>query len=147
MILALLFACATPRSDAPVAMEAVAASPVSEPPAVATPPAAAEALPAVVPGADTVPSPQGGTREPGALCKERVEGASTPGECATAADCARAGCSQEVCVPATAAGDVMTTCEILPCFQMLDTCGCHEGVCAWTFREPAPRPLPPSLPR
>lgn len=77
-------------------------------------------------------------------CQERVEGSSTPGECHTDADCSRAGCSQEVCVPAREAAEVMSTCERLPCFNTLDTCGCHEGVCSWTLKEAggALKPLP-----
>lgn len=67
-------------------------------------------------------------------CVERVEGASTSGECADDAGCTKAGCSQEVCVPTQAVADIMTTCERLPCFQRLDTCGCHEGVCSWTLK-------------
>lgn len=70
-------------------------------------------------------------------CEARVEGSSTPGECHTDADCSRAGCSQEVCVPTREAAEVMSTCERLPCFNTLDTCGCHEGLCTWTLKEAA----------
>ena len=80
-------------------------------------------------------------------CQDRVEGASSPGECAVDADCARAGCSQEVCVSAKAAGDISTTCERLPCFTALDACGCHDGICSWTTKAPAlplrSLPVPP----
>lgn len=69
-------------------------------------------------------------------CEARVEGSSAPGECHTDSDCARAGCSQEVCVPARLVADVQSTCERLPCFATLDTCGCHEGICTWTLKEP-----------
>ncbi len=69
-------------------------------------------------------------------CRERVEGASTAGECSTDADCSKAGCSQEVCVAAAAVQAVKTTCERLLCFNALDTCGCHEGTCSWTVKEP-----------
>jgi eight-cysteine-cluster-containing protein len=69
-------------------------------------------------------------------CEARVEGSSAPGECHTDSDCARAGCSQEVCVPARLVADVQSTCERLPCFTTLDTCGCHEGICTWTLKEP-----------
>jgi hypothetical protein len=31
-------------------------------------------------------------------CRRRVEGAEVAGECATDADCVRAGCSQEICL-------------------------------------------------
>jgi len=68
-------------------------------------------------------------------CEARVEGSSTPGECHTDTDCARAGCSQEVCVPAREVAEVMSTCERLPCFNTLDACGCHDGLCTWTLKE------------
>jgi eight-cysteine-cluster-containing protein len=76
-------------------------------------------------------------------CHDRLEGAEVDGECSVDADCGRAGCSQEVCVPAAKKGDVMTTCEILPCFGAVQNCGCHEGRCTWTLREQ----LEPTLPR
>ncbi len=79
-------------------------------------------------------------------CRVRVEGVETSGECATDADCARTGCSGEVCVASASAGDVVTTCEVLPCFAALDACGCHEGVCGWTLKEPALRKFPLPLP-
>lgn len=77
-------------------------------------------------------------------CEERVEGASTPGECSSDSGCSKAGCSQEVCVPTKAVAEIMTTCERLPCFQTLDTCGCHAGLCTWTLKAeiPAFTPLP-----
>lgn len=74
-----------------------------------------------------------------AECEARVEGQQQAGECTTDADCSRAGCSQEVCVTSAAAADVMTTCEIKPCFQVLDSCGCHDGVCSWTLKTEVPR--------
>ncbi len=68
-----------------------------------------------------------------ALCKVRVEGSDTPGECTADADCQRAGCSQELCISSTeAALGVMSTCEVRPCFAVLTTCGCHDGICAWS---------------
>lgn len=81
-------------------------------------------------------------------CRERVEGVETAGECTTDADCAKVGCSQEVCVPAKLAGEIMTTCEVLPCFKALDTCGCNAGVCSWSLKSELPGlpgrlPLPP----
>lgn len=79
-------------------------------------------------------------------CRARVEGVEAAGECATDADCARTGCSGEVCVAAANAGEVMTTCEVLPCFAALDACGCHEGVCSWTLKEPTLRKFPLPLP-
>ena len=69
-------------------------------------------------------------------CRQRVEGASTAGECKTDADCARAGCSQEVCVTRLAAATLNTTCEKLACFTQLDRCGCVSGICSWSWRKP-----------
>lgn len=80
-------------------------------------------------------------------CRARVEGVEAPGECTVDADCAKAGCSQEVCLPAAKAPDVMSTCEILPCFRALETCGCHDGVCSWTLKPALPGPGPLPLPR
>lgn len=68
-------------------------------------------------------------------CRQRVEGTSTEGECKVDADCARAGCSQEVCVTAAAAPTLNTTCEKLPCFAELNTCGCVAGTCSWTWKK------------
>ena len=68
-----------------------------------------------------------------ALCKVRVEGSDTPGECTADSDCQRAGCSRELCISSTeAALGVMSTCEVRPCFAVLSACGCHDGVCAWS---------------
>lgn len=69
-------------------------------------------------------------------CKVRVEGLSEAGECTTDADCVSVGCSSEVCVStATAASGLNTTCEVLPCFSVLDSCGCIEGTCSWALKE------------
>jgi eight-cysteine-cluster-containing protein len=87
-----------------------------------------------------------------AECKDRVEGVGAPGECASDADCQKAGCGAEVCTTVAAAKDVTTTCENKPCFAVLDTCGCHEGQCTWTLKAEIPTPapgatrLPPTLP-
>lgn len=109
--------------------------PAAESPAVETP---------VADGATTAPvEPVAPTVTPADLygaCRERVEGPSTPGECTTDADCARTGCSSEVCTAAAKVGDVMSTCEVLPCFAALDTCGCHEGLCSWTLKASVPTP-------
>ena len=72
-----------------------------------------------------------------ASCQERVEGPSTPGECSSDADCMRVGCSQEVCI-ASSQGDIVTTCEIRPCFRVLDACGCKDGTCTWSLKSEAP---------
>jgi eight-cysteine-cluster-containing protein len=76
-------------------------------------------------------------------CHDRLEGPEVDGECSTDADCGTAGCSQEVCVPVSKKGDIITTCEILPCFGAKDACGCHEGRCTWSLKEQ----LDPMLPR
>ena len=82
-----------------------------------------------------------------ASCKDRVELPAGPGECQSDADCARAGCGKEVCTTAKAAPAVMTACDDQPCFQVLDSCGCHDGQCSWTLQASAPAPrLPASLP-
>ncbi len=71
-------------------------------------------------------------------CGARVEGAQSAGECQADADCAPAGCSQELCVPlSVAAAGLNTPCDAEPCFQVLDACGCHEGMCTWTLKDAA----------
>ena len=76
-------------------------------------------------------------------CRERVEGPETAGECSTDADCVAVGCSQEMCVAASQSG-LMSTCERLPCFSVLDACGCVEGLCSWSVK--APEPETPEVP-
>jgi len=66
-------------------------------------------------------------------CRTRVEGREKDGECQNDDDCSRAGCSGEVCVTTSLAAEVMTTCEVRPCFAVLDTCGCVEGRCSWSL--------------
>ncbi len=66
-------------------------------------------------------------------CRTRVEGREKDGECQSDEDCSRAGCSGEVCVTTSLAAEVMTTCEVRPCFAILDTCGCVEGRCSWSI--------------
>lgn len=106
-----------------------------------------EEVPAAAPQAEAAPA--GAT--PAALyasCKDRVEKPEAAGECATDADCAPVGCGKEVCTAAKSGGDVMTTCEDRPCFQVLDHCGCQQGTCTWSLKAEAPAaaPLPASLP-
>jgi hypothetical protein len=57
---------------------------------------------------------------------------SVAGECSTDADCVRAGCSSQLCVP-TGNSDVVTTCEYRPEYACLaqTSCGCVEGMCSW----------------
>lgn len=69
------------------------------------------------------------------------------GECEADAGCVAAGCSGEICVASASAGDLMSSCEIMPCFSALDSCRCQEGLCRWTIKEaaglpgsPVPRP-------
>lgn len=54
------------------------------------------------------------------------------GECSRDSDCVRAGCSSQLCVPASQ-GNVSTTCEYIPEYACLaqTTCGCIEGSCGW----------------
>lgn len=159
MILALFLACSGPRGAAEL--------PVADPP-----PPIAEAAPAdgtasgltpvdsVAAGGNPAPGPQPtGLTAPATTpaktpaeayqgCRDRVEGIQTSGECKVDTDCTTTGCSQEVCVATPNAGDIMTTCEILPCFAVLEACGCHESQCTWTVAAtmPPPRgpiPLPP----
>jgi eight-cysteine-cluster-containing protein len=74
-------------------------------------------------------------------CEPRVEGPSTPNECTKDSDCASTGCSNEVCMLATKAAEIMTTCDIQICFSVLSSCGCKEGLCSWTIAANA-RPMP-----
>jgi eight-cysteine-cluster-containing protein len=123
--LLLLLACSGGRP--------AAESPAADPP-VGSPPVNAEG------GPDQPASTPGGTpADLYAACKDRVEGAGSAGECTTDADCVRTGCSSEVCV-AKSAGQGMSTCEVLPCFAALDTCGCHEGQCSWRLKASVPTP-------
>jgi len=81
-------------------------------------------------------------------CRSRLEGPEIPDECSTDEDCARAGCSSEVCTTRAAASEVMTTCEVLPCFQAVEACGCVEGRCRWSLADAMPslEPLPAPRP-
>jgi eight-cysteine-cluster-containing protein len=57
---------------------------------------------------------------------------SVAGECGTDADCVRAGCSSQLCVPDENAG-IVTTCEYKQEYACLaqTSCGCVEGRCSW----------------
>lgn len=142
--LLLWLACShTPSPDAaptsaPVSDAASAPVPVASDAATAPLDAASAPSDATPTSAPSAASPVSvSARDLYGACRERVEGRETAGECATDADCSRAGCSQEVCVSAAAAGSVITTCERTPCLTVLDTCGCVEGVCSWSLKEPA----------
>lgn len=69
-----------------------------------------------------------------AECEGRVEQPESDGECTTDADCVKAGCSSERCITAASAEGLMGTCEVLPCFEVLDSCGCQEGRCRWSLK-------------
>ncbi|MFH1467239.1 MAG: eight-cysteine-cluster domain-containing protein [Pseudomonadota bacterium] len=137
-----LFACNVHTENSPPPEAAAALAVPVQPQAIP------EAEPASPVGREppTVPLPVD-SPPPAALydqCHDRLEGrGEQDGECAVDSDCATAGCSQEVCVPAAKKGDVITTCEILPCFGAVEACGCHEGRCTWTLRTE----LQPQLPR
>lgn len=126
--LVLVFACGCGRSDRNGLPEAPAA-PRSQP--------AAPSDPVVLPKPTTsgLP-PAGSTRSAAELyseCEERVEGRSVAGECQSDADCQRAGCSGELCISKQeAALGPMSTCEVRPCFAVLQACGCQEGICRWS---------------
>ena len=67
------------------------------------------------------------------VCRDRVEGTEQEQECAQDSDCKAVGCSGELCV-AAAEQEVLTSCEVLPCYRVLDECGCSEGRCRWSIR-------------
>lgn len=138
-----LVACGEPEAPAPLADAPSAEAPAVVPPAAEPPPAEEP------PGQATLPSTEAAA--PGALvgattdpldpqCRARVEGPEQQGECQADADCARGGCSGEICATPAALADLMSTCEELACFQLLDTCGCIEGRCAWTLKSTTAEP-------
>ncbi|MBW2964475.1 eight-cysteine-cluster domain-containing protein [Candidatus Woesearchaeota archaeon] len=55
-------------------------------------------------------------------------------ECSTGSDCAKAGCSSELCLPASKAGDIASICLYRPEYDCLKlvSCGCENGKCAWS---------------
>lgn len=111
-------------------------------------------VPAPVPVAAPEPSPVdvGTPQSLYAECTDRVELPQKAAECKADADCATSGCGNEVCTTATEKANVVTTCEDRLCFKVLDTCGCHEGLCSWSLKATVPEgqvptsPLPSSLP-
>ncbi|VVB97941.1 Uncharacterised protein [uncultured archaeon] len=64
-------------------------------------------------------------------CNSLTANASAP-ECTADADCAKAGCSSQMCVPLAKKG-MITTCEMRPEYSCLNltSCGCVQGRCAW----------------
>jgi len=107
--------------------------PAPAPPAalVAAPATPALALPAALPPAALPPADAAAAY---AACRARVEEPEADGECTTDADCAVAGCSGEICTTAAAVGELMSTCEVDPCFAVLDHCGCQAGRCSWSLK-------------
>lgn len=73
-----------------------------------------------------------------AACADRLEQPEAAGECTTSDECAPAGCSAEKCITKVAAADLMSTCEVLPCFQAVEACACVEGQCRWSVRAEMP---------
>ena len=69
-----------------------------------------------------------------AECRDRVESPQSEDECTADADCAKSGCSSEVCTTKVAGADLMTTCEHQACFEVLDACACQQGQCRWTLK-------------
>ncbi len=67
--------------------------------------------------------------------RDRLEGPEAEGECSSDADCARAGCSSEVCTTAAKAAEINTTCEVLPVYTVLDACGCVDTRCQWSIKQ------------
>ena len=136
-LMALALGCAkTPEPEA----EAAAAAPVEAPAAVTKtapeepPPLSGKLLKPVQPGTIVVDDPAKAYEE----CKTRVEGADVAGECGADTDCVSTGCSKELCVSKTAAGEgLISPCEVLPCFSVLDSCGCNQGVCQWSVKDKA----------
>lgn len=98
------------------------------------------------------PAPAGGAtpQELYEKCHDRMENPEEAGECKADADCATAGCQGEVCTTVPKSKEWNTACEQQPCFQVADTCGCHDGKCTWTLKKEAPagsnlgNKLPPS---
>jgi len=59
-------------------------------------------------------------------------GSSTGAACGADGECARGGCSGQVC--AGAAEQIVTTCEWQACYAPEPygvTCGCSSGACGW----------------
>lgn len=142
--LMLLLGCGqkNPTPDVQEASPDVSQEVTADVPAEAAEPENAEPAEAEA-AADATPTPESLYED----CEGRVEGRQSEGECTTDADCKTGGCSQEVCTTNALAADLMTTCEARICFQVLDACGCNDGVCSWSLKDEIP-PLgdPPVLP-
>lgn len=67
-----------------------------------------------------------------ACTQQSVVDGETP-ECIADSDCAKAGCSGQVCTTTLEAPNIVTTCEYRPeydCYQA-SGCGCIKGKCSW----------------
>lgn len=128
---------AAPVNEAPVGAPLTVGAPVGAPVTVGAPMGApvsvdAPAAPAATPISEMTP------QSLYAQCEGRLEQPQAAGECSSDADCVRAGCSSEICTTTKAAADLMTTCEVLPCFEVVDACGCVEGECRWSLVDVMP---------
>lgn len=58
-------------------------------------------------------------------------------QCGSNADCVPAGCSSQLCVSDSEAGDIVTTCEYREEYACLKftACGCVENKCQWADTE------------
>ena len=128
--------CSTTPSE-PAAT--VAASTASSTGSVPFEPVAAD--PSTVPSVTDLSDPQAAYEQ----CRERVEGPESDGECTTDSDCTTGGCSGELCATPASLEGMMSTCEMLPCFRVLDSCGCNEGRCSWTVAAPKAGEGPPTV--
>ena len=70
-----------------------------------------------------------------AECEDRVEAPEREAECTTDDDCMTSGCSGETCTTQDDAGELVSACEVLECFEVLDECGCQQGRCRWSIHQ------------
>lgn len=112
--------------------EAPASDPVAEP--ASDPPQAA---------ANQADAPPLDAAQLYGMCRDRVEGPESDGECASDEDCVAVGCSSEICTTRDKGAGMMSTCDNKPCYAALDTCGCAAGRCQWSLKD---GPIEPTLP-
>jgi eight-cysteine-cluster-containing protein len=115
LILALAVACSSPQSSTEPAPDNTA-DPAPDPGAEPAPP--------------QPPAPEAGRTpavSPDHPLYARVEGSSSPGECADDSACVTGGCSAEVC----STEQVQTTCEARDWPTAGASCGCVSGQCVW----------------
>ena len=122
LVALLVLAACGGAEPAPVVEPAPEPAPVEEP----------------VPAPAPTPAPEVTPQSLYEACGDRLENPQAEGECTADDGCATAGASGEVCTTAEAATDIMTSAEVLPCFAVLDTCGCTEGQCTWTLKDAVP---------